>query len=360
MNIIEKILIDNIKRNPKGLSIDKFIEICLHNKNGYYKKKQPIGKQGDFITSPEISQLFGEIIGLYIYDIWSKYLNCKINLIELGPGKGTLINDVLRINSNFENFLQFIDLNLIEINDELIKLQRKNLQKFKTKVNNIQWKNNFSLISKKASIIIANEFFDCLGVKQYIKINNSWHERKIFFNKIDKKFYFKNIIVKNKTLINKLSEFKNHFNNEENQIVEISDKRENFFKKICKFIHDNYGIAIIIDYGYINPLNHSTLQSIRLNKKTAMLDTPGEQDITSLVNFQNFTEIAAKYNLNILGPISQNEFLTLNGIEIRKKKIMAKASSKQKIQIEKGFKRIVEKDEMGSVFKFLIVSKFNI
>ena len=125
MNIIHKKLIDHINQNPEGISLDQFIEICLFEKNGYYRNNQPIGKNADFITAPEISQLFGEILGLYIYDLWYKHFQCKLNLVELGPGKGTLIADILRINKNFKLFLNSINLNLIEINKELIKLQKK-------------------------------------------------------------------------------------------------------------------------------------------------------------------------------------------------------------------------------------------
>ena len=102
MNIIHKKLIDHINQNPEGISLDQFIEICLFEKNGYYRSNQPIGKNADFTTAPEISQLFGEILGLYIYDLWQKHLKCKFNLIELGPGKGTLLADILRINKKFK------------------------------------------------------------------------------------------------------------------------------------------------------------------------------------------------------------------------------------------------------------------
>jgi len=164
---------------------EQFIEICLFENNGYYRNNQPIGKSADFITAPEISQLFGEILGLYIYELWQKHLLCKFNLIELGPGKGTLLEDILRINNNFKIFLNSIDLNLIEINKELIKLQKKNLSKIKFDINNIQWSNDIDSIELKPSIIFANEFFDCFAIKQFIKIQQTWHEKKINFNKKD-------------------------------------------------------------------------------------------------------------------------------------------------------------------------------
>ena len=129
MNQINKKLINHIKKDSTGIPLDKFIEICLFEKHGYYRNNQPIGKTADFITAPEISQLFGEILGLYIYDVWYQHLKCNFNLIELGPGKGTLLTDILRINKNFTSFLNSINLNLIEINKKLIKLQKKIFQK---------------------------------------------------------------------------------------------------------------------------------------------------------------------------------------------------------------------------------------
>ena len=106
MNIIHNKLIDHINQNPEGISLDQFIKICLFEKNGYYRSNQPIGKSADFTTAPEISQLFGEILGLYIYDLWYKHFQCKLNLVELGPGRGTLVADILRINKNFKPFLR--------------------------------------------------------------------------------------------------------------------------------------------------------------------------------------------------------------------------------------------------------------
>ena len=105
MNQINKKLINQIKKYPTGIPLDKFIEICLFEKHGYYRNNQPIGKTADFITAPEISQLFGEILGLYIYNVWHQHLKCNFNLIELGPGKGTLLDDILRICKHFNNLV---------------------------------------------------------------------------------------------------------------------------------------------------------------------------------------------------------------------------------------------------------------
>ena len=222
MNVIKKKLIDLIKKNPDGISLDKYIEVCLFGKNGYYNNSQPIGSAGDYITAPEISQLFGEIIGFYIYNFWHKHFRCPFNLIELGPGNGTLISDILRISRAYKIFVNSMTINLIEINQKLINLQKKILKKNNFDINKIIWSNNFDLIEQKPSIIFANEFFDCFATKQFIKINGKWKEKKVNFNDKEKHFYIKNTSVDNILMNNKLDNYatKNHHNNE--VLIEIS------------------------------------------------------------------------------------------------------------------------------------------
>ena len=118
-------IIDEIQKKNKGISLDKFIDICLFDKEGYYKIANPLGKSGDFTTSPEISQLFGEILGLYIYCLWQDKYKGELNLIELGPGNGTLLVDILRITKPFFNFHNFLNIHLIEKNNHLIHKQKK-------------------------------------------------------------------------------------------------------------------------------------------------------------------------------------------------------------------------------------------
>ena len=360
MNIINNKLIDHINQDPEGIPLDKFIEICLFEKNGYYRKNQPLGKSADFVTAPEISQLFGDILGLYIYDLWHKHLQCKFNLVELGPGKGTLLVDILRINKNFKSFLNTININLIEINKHLIRLQKKSLSKIQFNSNNIVWKDNFYSIKQQPSIIFANEFFDCFAIKQFIKVHQKWHEKKINFNKKENRFFIHNSFLNDTSLSKKLDKLVNLKGYDENQVIEISNPREKYFNRICKFIKKNSGVAIIIDYGYLSPINYSTLQSVRFHRITNILDNPGNQDITSLVNFGDFVELAKKNNLNIYGPFTQKEFLKRNGIEERKKKILSKALEQQKHIIEKEYERLTAKEQMGIMFKCLVVSTYKL
>ena len=170
--MVNKKIINEISRSNRGISIEKYINICLFDAEGYYNNVNPLGKSGDFTTAPEISQLFGEIIGLYIYNIWKEKFNNNFNLIELGPGKGSLLLDILKITKGFSKFQENLNIYLIEINKTLINRQKKNILFNKLDLQKFQWNSNISNIEKKNSIIIANEFFDCFPVRHFVKRNN--------------------------------------------------------------------------------------------------------------------------------------------------------------------------------------------
>ena len=160
MQDIKNKIIKEIQKNNGSISIEKFTLMAMFdNESGYYISKKPIGKQGDFVTAPEISQLFGELIGLYVFDYWNNYINKDFNLIELGPGKGTLMDDIIRVTKKKKNFIQDCKVTLVDINKELISLQKEKLNKHS--LINIKWKNKFQIYNSLPSIILANEFLDC-------------------------------------------------------------------------------------------------------------------------------------------------------------------------------------------------------
>ena len=349
--MLKQIIINEIKNKKNYINLEKFIDICLFNQEGYYYKNLPIGKSGDFITSPEISQLFGEILGLYILENWKKKYSCNINLIELGPGNGTLMDDILRITKNKSNFHDLINIDLIEINKKLLSLQKKRL--LKKQYNNIRfnWHNDFSQIQSVPSIIIANEFFDCFPVRHFINENEVWYEKMIKYNLNKMKFYYENLLVKNNELLFKIKNYNN------SKILELSEKRDDYFNRICKFISHSQGTIIVIDYGYYSHPSTFTLQAMYNHRYSNLLDNIGKQDITSLVDFKSLISIAKKNNLKIDIFCNQRDFLINNGIIHLKNKIFENCKEKQKDNLENGYKRLVDKKGMGENFKFLIVSK---
>ena len=199
--MIKQKIINKIIKNKKPISIELYTKLCLYDKDGYYKKKDIIGKQGDFVTSPEISQLFGEILGLFIYSIWKNKINKEFNLIELGPGRGTLLLDILNITKTFNNFRNLMNVHLIEKNSNLINTQKINFKKIKLNLQNLKWLKNFNISNKKPSIIFANEFFDCLPIRQFYKKDTKWYEKMINYNKKSKDFNNEDLeIIDSKTL----------------------------------------------------------------------------------------------------------------------------------------------------------------
>ena len=349
--MIRNKIISEIEKNKRGISLESFIDICLFKNDGYYKKANPLGKSGDFITAPEISQLFGEILGLFIFNYWHKKFKSKINLIELGPGNGTLMIDILRITEHLPNFYDCLNIHLIEKNFDLVEKQKKKLR-LKNFINlNIKWDNNIKNLDKKPSIFIANEFFDCLPIRQFCNKDNKWNEKIINFNQKEKNFFYQNRPVNENKLLRKLSEYKN------NIIVELSEQRENYFKRMCKHIAKSSGAIIVIDYGYYDSPGYSTLQSVFNHRPSNLLDNLGKQDITSLVDFRKLIEIAKNFKLQIDINCTQKEFLLLNGILERKNKIIQKCTSQQKKILEVGYKRLIDNKQMGLIYKFLVLSK---
>ena len=225
-----------------NLPLDKFINLSLYNKKfGYYMKKNPFGKEGDFITAPNISRLFSEMIAIWILSFWQSLGSPKkFNLIELGAGNGEMMKVLIESFQNFPIFLKSCNFIIHEKSPSLIKVQKKKLYKKK-----ITWLTEIKRIKKIPTIFIANEFFDSLAIKQFIKKENLWYEKfvnlknknKAFF--IEKKFNMKNFEKKINFKISKNQNF-----------VEYSEIGINYLKKIAKIIKKNSGGILIVDYGY--------------------------------------------------------------------------------------------------------------
>ena len=348
--MLSKRKINKIKllNNKKNLRLDKFIELALYKRNGYYLSKKPIGRKFDFVTSPEISQMFGEIIGVYLVYHWKEKINSKFNLIELGPGNGTLFKDIERTAKILPNFFENANVNLIEINKELRKIQVKNLNYFKQ--SKIRWSKALNFTSKLPSIIYSNEFFDCFPVRQFINNNKNWFERYVKFNEKENKYYSINKRVISKKILDYLSKYKRQ------KIYEVSYSRNKYFEQICKYIKKNRGMCILFDYGYNKKIKNFTLQAIFNHKKTSIFENIGQQDISSHVNFNELIGIAKQYKLQVNEFVSQRDFLIKYGILERKQKLLIKNSNLNKNLLDEEVDRLINVYRMGNLFKCLVVS----
>ena len=349
--MIDNKIIQKINKLNKPINIEEYIRLCLNDDFGYYNNSIAIGKKGDFITSPEISQLFGEIIGLFIYLFWEQNITKNFNLVELGPGKGTLLTDILNITKSYDNFYTSASLHLVEQNKLLIKEQKKNLKKINIYPKDLNWHKSFKISNKLPTIIFANEFFDCLPIRQFFKKNTDWYEKMIFLKKNSECLQFLNKKITNNLLISKLNKFKKI------NVLEMSNSRDEYFSKICQHLTLVGGMFILIDYGYFDQPNYFTLQSLYNNKKTNILDNPGLQDITSLVDFKKLIFIAKSKKLSVDIFCTQREFFLQYGIKERAKSINSKSTEDKKKIINEGMDRIINNNKMGSLFKVLVISK---
>lgn len=340
------------KLNKNFMPLDKFIDLALYNKkNGFYMKKNPIGKIGDFITAPNISILFSEMIAIWIIAFW-KYLNFpkKINLVDLGGGNGEMIFQMLKTFNNFPKFKNSNKIYIFEKSPFLIKVQKKKLRQQK-----VFWINDINNIEKNPTIYLANEFFDALPVKQFFKKKRNWYERYVKVAKKNKYHY-----LDFKTNIKKL-EKKIGINISKNQkTIEFSPLTLNYLIKISKKINSNTGGLLIIDYGYIKNSMKNSLQAVFRHKKTDVLDNFSNSDITHEINFNLIKKIVKMNNLKSSKIISQSNFLCNLGILKRAEIISKNISFTKKINIYYRLKRLIDKKYMGELFKVIFITNNNI
>ena len=338
-------------KKSKLLPVDKFFENVLYdNKSGYYASKLPFGEKGDFVTSPKISYLFSEIIAIWIVSTWELFGKPKnFNIIELGPGDGSLTNVLLRSFKKFPEFDSVKKIFLYEKSNYLKKIQKKNILD-----KNVNWINNFNLITKGPVIFFGNEFFDALPIKQFKRKKKSLLEKNFSFNKNHqiKEVFNKASKIDVKTI-------KSYKTLKKLNFIELPKFGFQELKKMIKKIYELKGCILLIDYGYLKSNNQNTLQSVMKHKKNNLLDNLGKADITAHVNFNLLNEFFLKNGLKVNNVISQKEFLENMGIIERAKIVAKKMKFSQQSDLYLRIKRLLSPRAMGSLFKVILAYKFN-
>ena len=321
------------------------MEICLwDDENGYYTSNQVLGRHGDFITSPEISQTFGELIGLWALSFYQKFIdNKRLCITELGSGRGTLLRDAIRTISMVTKNKVDLDITILEKSERLIALQKENL-----KNKNIKWISDIKGLSFEPQIIIANEFFDALPINQYVRNNEGWYEKKITTK--NGKLCF---TLGNKIWVPSNSIFSNF---KIGDTLEHSEQTISIFSNICNHLIRYDGVLLVVDYGNISGIG-DTLQAVNNHKFRSILEKPGQSDLTSHVNFKLLKEIAIKKNLYVSPVKEQQNFLLELGIKERLKSLTKNVSSTIAERVETEVKRLIDPDKMGSLFKVIAITK---
>jgi SAM-dependent MidA family methyltransferase len=340
------------QRGPMPLT--RYMSLCLtHPEHGYYMSRDPFGVSGDFTTAPEISQMFGELIGLWVASVWQSMGSPEtVNFIELGPGRGTLMADALRAAKVVPAFDEAITVHLVETSPVLRDIQRLKLAQFEKLVT---WHESVEDLPDEPAIIVANEFFDALPVNQAVRQADGWYERTVALND-DGELVFgmapEPLANFELTLpaavryapLGAVFEWRSH-----RTAYEVA-------RRIARG-----GAALIIDYGHMQSDVGSTFQALRNHRHDDPLGAPGSADLTAHVDFEALAHAAASMGARVHGPVEQRVFLKSIGIDKRALGLKAR-SPERSAEIDSALARLTAEGEtgMGEMFKVLALSDSNL
>ena len=333
------------------LSVDRYMELALgHPDFGYYQSDDPFGAGGDFITAPEISQIFGELIGIWCAVVWRDMgAPERINLVELGPGRGTLMADALRALGVTPEFKEAIALHLVETGKGLRRRQKETLGHAHPDIAP-QWHERIESLPQGPAIFIANEFFDALPIRQFQKTPEGWRERLIGVTD-NGGFCF----VLSPPLAAPPPVAEELWDADAEAVAEVSPASLNIARAIGERMAEFGGAALIIDYGHEKSGLGDTLQAVKNHGFADPLADPGGVDLTAHVDFAALSRAATLAGAKAWGPVGQGIFLNRLGIETRAAALLENATADQAEEIQGAVARLTAADQMGTLFKALAV-----
>lgn len=333
---LKEFILDYIARSGP-MDIATFMAYSLgHPKYGYYMSRQPFGVEGDFTTAPEVSQMFGEILAGWIIDTWMKMGSPDFYLVEGGPGRGTLMADILRATRKVPGFHEAAHIHLIETSSMLQKKQQEVLSDYK-----VTWHSSLDhLPYDKRFIFIANELLDALPIRQLQKTDDGWKEVVIY--------------NKDSALVLGHRDFPTPvmFDAPIGAVYEFSPARDAFTRQLCQMVKSQKGAALLIDYGTENPEFGVSLHAIHQHKRVGILEVVSDVDLSANVNFSDIKAIAAEEGIPVFGAIPQGQFLKNLGIEARAG-FLSSRNPAEADNLQKALQRLTSSDEMGALFKVI-------
>lgn len=330
-------VVAGIIREEGPMPLDRYMAFCLgHPEHGYYVKRDPFGEEGDFITAPEISQMFGELIGVWCAEAYRTMGSpAQVHIIEFGPGRGTLMRDLLRAVKVAKGFATALRVHFVETSPALRKVQADALGIDAT------WHSGFDSLPQGPSIVIANEFFDAIPIRQFALRNRQWQERCVG-------------LAADGSLTLGLVESAQSFEpRDEGAIVEISPQRETIARALGAGLAASPGAALIIDYGHLASAAGDTLQAVRAHRHCGILDHPGDSDLTSHVDFQSLADALETGGASVHQPMTQRCFLLAMGLEPRAAALAKNASLPDRKVISRAVERLAGETQMGNLFKVI-------
>lgn len=333
MTPLEKIIVRMIKEDGP-MPLDRYMTLCLsHPQHGYYMTRDPLGAAGDFTTSPEISQVFGELIGVWVAQMWQQMGSPrKFALVELGPGRGTLMMDVLRVLQKMPACAKAAEVHLVETSPVLRGAQLE-------RVLEATWHGSVASLPGLPTILLANEFFDALPIRQFERIKGQVFERVVG----------EGLSV---GLVPSMIRLPFHGDG----MFEDSSIRDAVALQLGDHLAKSSGAALIIDYGHLRSAAGDTLQAMKAHQFCKVTEFPGEADVTSHVDFEALGRGFVRGGAKLAGTMTQGQFLLSMGLEARTKVLAASSANEKQRDIIAASERLAKSSEMGDLFKVMAVT----
>lgn len=337
------------------LSVHDYMQACLAStRDGYYARRQPIGRTGDFITAPEISQIFGELIGLWAAAVWQS-MGSPPNLVlaELGPGRGTLMADALRALKSVPKLLAGTSVALVETSKVLRDVQRQTLGSPRAR---LQWFETVADVPQGPLIVLANEFIDSLPIRQLVRQGCAWHERAVTISPSGELVFCAGAKLANDALPPVLREM----DAAQGDIFEIRPGADELLDALAERAKVAPVAALIADYGHERSGIGDTLQAVSRHRFADPLAHPGEADLSAHVDFAALAESARGLGLDVYGPMPQGEFLLRIGLAARCERLLRNAAPEERADIVSGAARLAGPQQMGLLFKVLVLQSLGL
>lgn len=332
------------------ISVSEYMTMCLGDPDaGYYMTRDPFGTQGDFITAPDVSQMFGELIAIWSIGIWQALERpSDIVLCEIGPGRATLMKDMLRtITQLAPSFAKSAKVVLVETSPRLIERQKEALASFET---NIQWMDRFDALPHGPLILVSNELFDALPIRQFVKHDGHFVERLIDLDDAGNLQFVSGVAGIDPSLLPK-----DHKAKPDGTIFEVAPSRVALMQQIAERIATSRGAALTIDYGHLQSGFGDTLQAMLKHAYDDVFAHPGQADLTSHVDFQHLEETALNYGCKTR-TMTQGEFLLAMGLIERAGKLGSGRGEDFQNKLRQDVERLAAPDQMGNLFKVLAIA----
>jgi NADH dehydrogenase [ubiquinone] 1 alpha subcomplex assembly factor 7 len=345
-SLLEQLRVDLGQDGP--ISVERYMGLALTDPVfGYYMTRDPFGAAGDFVTAPEISQMFGELIGLWAAGVWNSMGQPKrLLLIELGPGRGTLMQDALRAARIVPEFRAALEVHFVETSPILREAQRAAIAQSGLEA---AWHDRIETVPEGPAIIIANEFFDALPVRHYVKTPDGWCERLI------------GLAADGSLSFGMAREPEPYIkaDAETGAVLEIGAIAYQVMLAVAARIRQQGGAALVVDYGHTETMIGETLQAVHNHQFVDPLDDPGTADLTAHVDFAALSRAARAVGADVHGTVTQRDFLIALGINERAKALRQRADAAHAAEIDAALKRLIGDDsqDMGGLFKVLAITQ---